>query len=148
MIIDKTLFVGKRITGIIYDKETLSWFFDFDSDKYIRINVPWRLTDKTKILRASGDEGQIYGLPKPIDVAKDVMCLLKNKTITDFTTDEITADLIFELDGNLKIQTFGDSIGYEAWEIESRKRGGEEYVGQSSRVREIKPEQIIYGDKE
>ncbi|MBI4833731.1 MAG: hypothetical protein HY811_02770 [Planctomycetes bacterium] len=118
MKIDKALFIGREITKIIFQKESLDWLFVFNEDAFVRVSTPWRIIDTKQIRQASGDEGHIYGLPKPVNVAKNVMEMLKGKKIIDFNNDIITADLVFEFEGGIKIQTFGNSAGYEPWDIQ------------------------------
>ncbi|MEW6026769.1 MAG: hypothetical protein AB1599_05715 [Planctomycetota bacterium] len=131
MQVDKSLFIGKTVTKIELDKETQEWVFDFSNDINLRVSTPWRIINDKEILRTSGDEGQIYGLPEPVNVGKNVMDLLKGKKITNFNADPITTDLTFEFDGNLKIQTFNDS-GYEPWIIWSKN--GVEYVSSGCKI--------------
>ena len=130
MIIDKSLFIGKIVKEIRLDKEAQEWVFNFSDDVFVRISTPWRIINNEQILQTSGDEGQIYGLPQPVNVSKNVMNILKDKKITGFANDTITADLTFEFEGNLKIQTFGDSAGYEPWKMYFKN--GLEYVAQGS----------------
>jgi len=147
MLIDKSLFIGKTVTKIELDKETQEWVFDFSNDINLRVSTPWRIIDDKQILRTSGDEGQIYGLPKPVNVSESVMNLLIGRKIINFTADPITTDLTFDFDGNLKIQTFNDS-GYEPWIMWSKsKRGlGIEYVSSGEKIYHRSEMEIIESD--
>lgn len=125
MNIDKALFIGQEITKITLE-ESQDWLFEFNKGAIIRISTPWRIIDTKQIRQTSDDEGHIYGLPKPVNVAKNVMEMLKGKKIIEFSTDTITADIVFKFEDNLKIQTFGNSSGYEPWYMWFKNK--EEYV--------------------
>jgi hypothetical protein len=76
----------------------------------------WRLIDDRKVGISSFDHQQQYGLPAPIDAIRELQELIQDKFVIDARLDGETGDLIFNFDGNIKLQIF-NFTGYEVWEI-------------------------------
>jgi hypothetical protein len=76
----------------------------------------WRLIYPGKAGLSSFDHRQQYGLPAPIDAIRELQEHIQRKLLTDARLDRETGDLVFQFDGNIKLQIF-NFTGYEVWEI-------------------------------
>src|SRR5258706_4831783 len=76
----------------------------------------WRIIVDGKAGISSFDHQQQYGLPAPIDAIREVQELIQDKFVIDARLPGETGDLIFNFDGNIKLQIF-NFTGYEVWEI-------------------------------
>ena len=76
----------------------------------------WRLIENEKAGISSFDHQQQYGLPAPINAIAELQELIQDKVVFGARLDSETGDLIFNFDGNIKLQIF-NFTGYEVWEI-------------------------------
>jgi hypothetical protein len=76
----------------------------------------WRVINYGRAGTSSFDHQQQYGLPAPIDAIQELRELIQDKVVIDARLDSETGDLIFDFDGNIKLQIF-NFTGYEVWEI-------------------------------
>jgi hypothetical protein len=74
---------------------------------------------------SSFDHQQQYGLPAPLDAIRELQEVIQRKSVIDARLDGETGDLIFNFNGNIKLQIF-NFTGYEVWEI-SFSNGSVEY---------------------
>ena len=59
----------------------------------------------------------MFGLPAPLDGQSEANRLLDGRAITKLTVDSETADLSIPFDGNVRLDAFNNSAGYEGWQI-------------------------------
>ena len=124
-MIDQAAFLGDRVVDVSWDQDTNTWHFRASAFK-ISVACPWRLHDDRKIIIASGDHGQTYGLPNPIDVPTRVREILRATNIRGITVDGVTSDITFIFDNEIRFQTFRETTGYEAWHLTTKS--GREYI--------------------
>lgn len=98
----------------------------------------WQLVVEGRgLVRASGDDGQVYGLAHPIDLAKEVEELLVGRRLVEARAHEVTGDLELELEGGVVLRVVADSSGFEVWSL--RACDGAEWVGQGGGVIRAQP---------
>lgn len=124
-MIETEKFIGQMIGNVSFDEETNRWNFHSDSFN-ISVDSPWRVQDKDRIIISSGDHGQVYGHPRPIDAAANLTNGIQNQRISSFQVDEVTSDLTITFENGVRLQTFRESTGYEAWHI--TLTGGTEFI--------------------
>jgi hypothetical protein len=116
------------VEGVTYSDESQQWFLVISDSVYLSIECPWQILTEQGVVLASGDHGQQYGLPAPIDASVRAKELLAGRAIRRVSLDEVSADLHIEFDGPLTIRTFNDSSGYEGWNLTGPQ--GERYIAQ------------------
>lgn len=117
---------GNRCTAVVRDGH--SWSFGFGTAGGITAMCPWRLVNQDRIVLTSEDEGQRFGLPAPIDAAKEAQGLLSSLLVERVSLDEKTADLIIEFAGPMQLQFWNNSSGYEGWQANVTTSGGHSVV--------------------
>lgn len=95
------------------EKHEFSWSFGFGENCGLSLECPWRIVADRKIVVAIGDDGQQYGLPEPIDVSQIGAKLLAGKVVEANATR--AGDLTIIFDNGIRLESFNDSSGYEAW---------------------------------
>jgi hypothetical protein len=124
-LIFKTSQDFKQVT---FDTETKSWRFIFKTD-YVSSSGLWGILKGKKIERVSLDNGQQFGLPKPINLENEVNELLKDKKLEAIIIKKDTSDLKLILTENLEIEIFISSSGYETYDFSFDSK---RYIGQGS----------------
>ena len=120
--------VGRVVTDVSLDDQGQQWLLVFGDDSRLSLACPWQIIAKGRVSLASGDHGQQYGLPAPIDASARATELLGGRAIEKVSVDQASADLRIEFAGAVQIRTFNDSSGYEAWTLTGPK--GDLYVAQ------------------
>jgi hypothetical protein len=105
---------GKILANV--DKKDFSWFFTFAQGGSITTETFWRLLDSERLVVASGDHDQLFGLKEPVDAAKRVMATIGAKKIIDYSCLEVCSDLILFFEDKMQIQLLNTSGGYESWQ--------------------------------
>lgn len=77
----------------------------------------WRLLDDTRIVVAVEDDGQFFGLSKPVDVAHDANLHLDRVKIDTISVEGRSGDLSLGFDSGLELQLLVWSRGYECWHL-------------------------------
>jgi hypothetical protein len=80
---------------------------------------PWRVLSQEAILLTSQDDGQQYGLPKPVDAQAEVRKLLQNRIVSELDVDQASADFTIRFDNGTALQILNVSSGYEACTLDS-----------------------------
>jgi hypothetical protein len=101
--------------SLTYDKDADSWYFVFTGNICFNVESIWRLLENKKIKRVSLDNGQQFGLPKPIDLASEINTYLFGKKILEIKVKQDTADLVLTLTDNMQIEILITSSGYESY---------------------------------
>jgi hypothetical protein len=63
----------------------------------------------------SDDHGQQFGLPKVIDAPRNVLEVVKDRSVEAATVAAGTADLTIDFGDGIRLEVFNDSAGYEGW---------------------------------
>ena len=116
------------VERVSYNDESQQWFLVISDDIYLSVECPWQILTEQRVVLASGDHGQKYGLPAPIDASAKAMELLAGQAIRRISVDEVSADLYIEFDDAVTMRTFNDSSGYEAWNLTGPH--GDRYIAQ------------------
>jgi Family of unknown function (DUF6188) len=95
------------------------WVFQFGSDVVLSTQSEWRVLSPEAILLTSEDDGQQYGLPKPVDAQASVRELLENRVVAKVDVDQASADFTIHFDNGTALQIVNLSSGYEAWTLTS-----------------------------
>jgi hypothetical protein len=77
---------------------------------------PWRVIAEGVVRISSEDHNQQYGLPAPLDAAKEATSLLRWHLIIAVSVAENTADILLSTENGLAVQIIPFSTGYDAWE--------------------------------
>jgi hypothetical protein len=109
--------IGLVIEKVAYDVESQQWIFNMTNGATLCLYCPWQVISNARVSLASGDHGQQYGLSSPIDAAVNALGLLGGRRIESIIPDELSADLLVRLEGDILLRTFNDSSGCEAWQL-------------------------------
>jgi hypothetical protein len=92
------------------------WVFDFGNDAQLHVAALWRFRSKTQILLTDLDDGQLFGLPAPVDAEARANEIVEAATTVSFDFDEATADLRVGLSNGVLLEIITSSGGYESWQ--------------------------------
>lgn len=92
------------------------WDFDLSGNVGFAVNCHWRLISAAGILRTDEDDGQVFGLPAPVDAESNANDLLAGATVSSATVDRVTADLCVRFSNGLRLELLNNSAGYEGWQ--------------------------------
>jgi hypothetical protein len=96
------------------------WSFSF-GDSGLTITSPWRICASGTIAISGYDHQQKFGLPEPLDSAKEAFGLVSKSAVRQVKIDSETADLEIEFENGHRLQVFHESSGHEGWNIASKK---------------------------
>jgi hypothetical protein len=105
--------LGLECTKIL--RRENDWLFEFGRNHSIIAECPWRIIAERRIAHADEDNGQRFGLEKPIVGSERAAALVAGKKVCDFKIDELSGDLRIELVGETILELWNNSSGYEAW---------------------------------
>ncbi|WP_332773183.1 hypothetical protein [Phenylobacterium sp.] len=91
------------------------WSFDFGERLNLAVSVPWRVVTADGIAHGDEDDGQWFGLAKPVDGEARTNELLRGQKVVGVELDGQTADLRVVFDGGARLDFFNNSSGYEGW---------------------------------
>lgn len=114
---------------ISFDSDADNWTFLLEENNYVNASGFWRLLKDDRIQLVSVDHGHQFGLTKPFDLVDAVKDELVNKRLTKLEILENTCDLVLTFDGNIKVQIFIASSGYETYNF---SLNGTRYTGLGS----------------
>jgi hypothetical protein len=106
-------FVGRTCT---VERHEHHWTFSFGVDASLGVEAPWRIASDSGIAFADTDDQQKFGLPQPIDGQAPSNEILGGRRVTSFDVDARTADIRIEFEGDLLLEVFNNSSGYEGWQ--------------------------------
>jgi Family of unknown function (DUF6188) len=107
--------VGHRFQSLT--KRDYDWVLTLDNGASLAISCLWRLIEAGRICRTSPDEGQKFGLPAPVDVAKEVNRRLSGALVTSAFVRPGVLDIDLGFSTGHVFQVIPDSSGYEAWKL-------------------------------
>lgn len=139
------LFMDRNCSLVSHDAEAFSWLFQFPPDVQIRATCPWRIVAEGGVAHGHEDDGQLFGLEEPVNGAARSIELLRNRHVQNVELAPETGDLNIHFEGQVRLDLFNDSSGYEGWEINSNQYwivgqgGGQIAVFQSGGGHPISP---------
>jgi hypothetical protein len=104
---------GLAVTSVDHYAED-SWRLNFEAAG-LNVQCPWRIVSNDGVVLGGSDHEQKFGLPQPVDVTVEALRVLSGKTVESARIDEKTADLCITFAGDIRIDVFNDSSGYEGW---------------------------------
>jgi hypothetical protein len=106
--------LGRRCTDVIASGEHATSFVFGDAAFYVE--TLWRISQDGELRRLSGDDGQRFGGPAPIDARRDAREWLTSRTVERVIVDVRRGDLSLQFGGGWLLEFITDS-GYEAWQL-------------------------------
>ena len=125
--IDLTWLIGCSIRSVSFHEPHV-WSFAFEPGRTLQVESLWRIVTPRGVVLTSGDYGQRFGLPAPVDASKEVSKLLASEAISAVRVDEATSDLSLAFGPDLRLEVVATSAGYESWQIHDA--AGVNYVAQ------------------
>jgi hypothetical protein len=119
---------GLGCASVVYDAETMEWVFRFGPGVFLRVAAPWRIVGNGRIELGHEDDGQQFGLPRPVDGAATAMALLRGRPVKTFSIDAISADASIDFGEGYLLEIFNASSGYEGWTLSDT--GGRQIIAQ------------------
>jgi hypothetical protein len=110
-------FAGRACTDVVRF-DVASWSFEFGGQATLHVHCPWRILANGKVVLGNTDHGQQFGTPEAVDGIAAAKRLLA-RPVVDVTIAEQTADLVLHLEGDIFLEVFNSSSGYEGWECSS-----------------------------
>lgn len=107
------IWIGRRCS---VQRRECDWAVGLHGGGSFTLSAPWRVVHNGRIALADTDDGQRFGLDAPIDGEIWANRLLDGRSITSIVVDLETADLTIYFDGNVRIDVFNNSSGYEGWQ--------------------------------
>jgi len=114
--VDFSWMIGRSIAEVSILGPTV-WRFAFGSGEAISVECLWRIVRNGRVVRCSGDHGQQFGLPAPVDAAVEATALLSASPIVAMQLRDATADLSLDFGTELRLEIIPDSSGYESWQV-------------------------------
>jgi len=115
-------FVGQKLTAI--ERHEFSWSFVFGSFATLTIEGPWRVRSAEAVVLSSLDHEQKFGLPEPVDIQLGAQQKVSGRIVRAIFANDGEGDLTVDLDGDLVLEAFNLSTGYEAWQISKPQKAG------------------------
>jgi hypothetical protein len=106
--------VGKTCDEI--SRQEYDWTFKFGDIGTVSASCPWRILAEGGIAHADEDDGQNFGLLKPIDGVERATKLLSGRKIVSVEVSPISGDLKVHFEGDRVLELFNNSSGYEGWQ--------------------------------
>lgn len=106
-------FVGR---GCLLERDPPFWRAHFGDGFTIAFRTPWRIVANGRIALGNEDDGHPFGLPAPLDGEARAASLLAERIVEAVRIDGETGDLRIAFDGNVRIDVFNQSCGYEGWD--------------------------------
>ena len=97
------------------------WQFRFGGGSAtLNLECPWRLLSQGAIAYGGDDDGQQFGLLKPIDGVKETTRLLAASSVVSLYVREACSDLSLTFENGVVLEAFNSSSGYEGWTCSGR----------------------------
>lgn len=107
--------IGRRLLSV--EKKDCSWFFGFGTGVFLTTEAPWRLIQQGCVAVSSEDHGQQFGLPAPVDAAREVLSRAGACAVEIASVASDSGDLIVQFSGQIYLQLLQLSSGYESWRL-------------------------------
>jgi hypothetical protein len=108
---------GKTLANV--RKQDFSWFFTFTGGGSVATEQLWRLVNPQRLVVASEDHEQLFGLKEPVDATSRVMATIGTKKLIDYSCSKVCSDLILNFEDEIQIEFLNTSGGYESWRAEN-----------------------------
>ena len=89
----------------------------FDKDASMVVECLWRFVENGRIRVTSRDDGQQFGLPKPVDAAAKINTRLIGSIVDSVILRKGILDVEFQFNTGHVLQIIPESTGYEAWNL-------------------------------
>jgi len=109
--------IGLVVGQPSFDDQGHCWNFPLGDDYSLAIPCPWQILAEDRVVLASGDHGQVYGLPAPVDAVEEASKRLSGRKVNSVSLASGSAELEVEVEGGATLRTFNDSSGYEGWQL-------------------------------
>ena len=113
---DVSWIIGRVIADVSFDNSFL-WRFSLGTHESLAVECLWRILRAGRIVLTSQDHGHSFGLPAPVDAARNAMKALLEVRVTNAQICEPTADFRITLGSELSLEIIPDSSGYESWQL-------------------------------
>jgi hypothetical protein len=113
--------VGLRLTSV--QRREGHWIFGFSAKSGASVSSPWRILVDGRIVFGNEDDGQMFGLPAPVNGEKLTRELLGSKSIQQVTIRDDTGDLSIHFTNQTILEVINMSGGYEGWQISADDLG-------------------------
>jgi len=113
--------LGKTCDEIL--RREHDWTFQFGDAGLVVASCPWRILAESGIALADEDDGQQFGLPKPVNGAEKATALLRGRRVVSIQVSQISGDLKVQFEGERTLELFNNSSGYEAWQATVKRDG-------------------------
>ncbi len=100
----------------VIERREHDWAFDFGDGVGMAVSVPWRIVTARGIALTDANDGQKFGLPAPVDAELTANELIQGRRVISFDVEIRTADVRIALEGDVALQLFNNSSGYEGWQ--------------------------------
>ena len=120
MNIDKSNCYGRPLIGrqlLSVEKKDYTWFFAFGPGVTLATESPWRFIKQGRIVVSSEDHNQQFGLPAPVDAARDLLSCARGLIVEGASVAADAGDLTVQFPGGLVLQLLQLSSGYESWRL-------------------------------
>ena len=109
-------FKGCELQAARHDTECHEWVFAFTGEITLRVSAPWRITAGGEIRLGFEDDGQLFGLPAPLDAQERLGELAIGRRVGSVRAAS-RGDLVVVFDGETSLEVFNASAGYEGWAL-------------------------------
>jgi len=99
----------------IVERRETGWVFSFGDGARFIVEAPWRIVTEVGVAHAGADDGQTFGPSPPVDGEARSNALIKGRRVRALEIDRTTADLCVHFDGDVRLDVFNNSSGYESW---------------------------------
>ncbi len=107
--------IGRQLLSV--DKKDYSWFFGFGTGVSLATESPWRLIEQGRIVVSSEDHGHQFGLPAPVDAAREALSRAAGRTVEAVSVNSDSGDLMVQFPERAYLQLLQLSSGYESWRL-------------------------------
>ena len=114
--IDLGWLAGASIDSFRFNEPDM-WVIFFSGGGRLETQTRWRILSAESLVVASGDHGQSFGLPEPLDAVGLAVSATSGSTVSAAHIDAAAPDLELLLDNGLRLQVLADSRGYECWQV-------------------------------
>jgi len=97
-----------------FDEQCHQWNFSFSGGWVLQVSAPWRVVANAVTVLGSQDDGQQFGLPKPLSAEEEINNLLLHRPVELMSFNEL-GDLVVDFGAIGCLEVFNESSGYEGW---------------------------------
>jgi hypothetical protein len=107
--------VGARFGRL--NRREYDWAISFDGEISLNVGCLWRLLEAGSIRFTSDDDGQVFGLPTPVNACAEVNSRLAAAVVESVHLRDGTLDLSLNFSTGHVLELIAVSSGYEAWNL-------------------------------